>query len=110
MKTTTYIFTLIVLALFGCSQGHTKEDLRIKEKIKGNWKTEYFKTDWNETAFTFLFQDSTCSYLYPLGAYSKYWVIGDTLYIKERIQKRRNHISGGKLTYKFLIENLTKNP
>ena len=107
MKITTYILLFIVFGLFGCSQGQTKIDIPIKEKIKGNWKTEYFKGDWKETAFTFTFQDSTCSYLYPWGEYSKYWINGDTLNIKERIRKRRNNISGGKLTYQFLIHSIT---
>jgi len=107
MKITTYILLFIVFGLFGCSQGQTKIDIPIKEKIKGNWKTEYFKDGWKKTAFIFTFQDSTCSYLYPWGEYSKYWFNGDTLNIKERIRKRRNNISGGKLTYQFLIDSIT---
>jgi hypothetical protein len=107
MKITTYILLFIVFGLIGCSQRQTKIDVPIKEKIKGNWKTEYFKSDWKERAFIFTFQDSTCSYLYPWGEYSKYWINGDTLNIKERIRKRRNNISGGKITYQFLIDSIS---
>ena len=106
MKKATYIL-ILVIGLFGCSQSQKKIDNYIKEKIKGNWKTEYFKGDWKETAFIFTFQDSTCSYLYPWGEFSKYWINGDTLNIKELIRKRRKNISGGKIIFKFLIDSIT---
>jgi len=79
----------------------------LKEKIKGNWKTEYFKGDWKETAFIFTFQDSTCAYLYPWGEYSKYWINGDTLNINEQIRKRRDNVSSRQITYKFLVDSIT---
>lgn len=106
MKITTYIL-VFVIGVFGCFQSQTKIDIPIKERIIGNWKTEYFKGDWKETAFIFTFQDSTCSYLRPWGEYSKYWINGDTLSIKERIRKRRENVNGGKRIYKFLLDSIT---
>lgn len=79
----------------------------LKEKIKGNWKTEYFNDNGKETAFIFTFQDKTCTYLSPWGEYSKYWINGDTLNIKERIREGGDNISGDQITYKFLIDSLT---
>ncbi|WP_445956682.1 DUF6438 domain-containing protein [Yeosuana sp.] len=106
MKTTTFIL-FIVIGFFGCNQNKNKTEMPLKEKIKGNWKTEYFKGHWKETAFIFTFQDSTCTYLYPWGEYSRYWIDGDTLNIKEQILKKRNNVSGGQITYKFLVDNIT---
>jgi len=106
MKKTIGILILII-GLIGCSQSQKKTSIPITQKIKGNWKTEYFKTNWKETAYVFTFQDSTCSYLYPWGQFSKYWIEGDTLNIKERTRKRRNNISGGKIVYQFLIDSIT---
>jgi len=106
MKNVTYILILLI-GLFGCSQTQTKNRIPISEKIKGNWKTEYFKADWKKTAYIFTFQDSTCSYLYPWGKISKYWIKEDTLNIKERTRERRNNISGEKIVYQFLIDSIT---
>lgn len=106
MKTTTFIL-FIVIGFLSCTQKQTKTEMPLSEKIKGNWKTEYFKGDWKKTAFIFTFQDSTCTYLYPWGEYSKYWINGDTLNIKEQIRKRRDNVSGGKITYKFLVDSIT---
>ncbi len=103
-----YILILII-GLFGCSQNQTKNDIFISKQINGQWKTEYFNGDWKKTTFIFTFQDSNCSYLYPWGEFSTYWINGDTLYIKERIRKRRNNIGGGKLIFKFLIDSITAN-
>jgi len=98
---------LILIGLFGCSQSKIKTTIPINQKIKGNWKTEYFNGDRKKTAYIFTFQDSTCSYLYPWGEFSKYWIAGDTLKIKEKIRERRNNISGGKIVYEFLIDSIS---
>lgn len=108
IKIKNKIFILVpFIGLFGCSQRQTKVDILIQKKIIGSWNTEYYKDSWRETALIFTFQDSTCSYLDSWGEYSKYWFNGDTLNIKERIRKKRGNISGGKLTYKFLVDSLT---
>lgn len=105
MKTTTFILFLVI-GFSSYAQNQTKTEMPLREKIKGNWKTEYFKKGWKETAFIFTFQDSTCSYLY-WGEYSNYWINGDTLNIKERIRKSTDYVSGGKITYKFLVDSIT---
>lgn len=94
-----------MIVFFSCNQ--TKTEIPVKEKIKGNWKTEYFNVDRKVTTYIFTFQDSTCTYLYPWGEYSNYWVDGDTLNIKEQIDKRRSNASRGEITYKFLVDNIT---
>ncbi len=98
---------ILILSLFGCSQSQINKPISINQKIKGNWKTEYFNGNWKKTAYIFTFQDSTCSYLYPWGEFSKYWIAGDTLKIKERIRERRNNIDGGKIVYDFLIDSIS---
>ncbi|UBM58686.1 DUF6438 domain-containing protein [Marinilongibacter aquaticus] len=106
MKTTTFIL-FIVTGLSSCTHKQTITEMPLREKMKGNWKTEYFKGAWKETAYIFTFQDSTCTYLHPWGEYSNYWINGDTLNIKERIIKWRDNERGGKITYKFLVDSIT---
>ena len=98
---------MILIGLFGCSQTQTKTVIPISEKIKGDWKTEYFKENRIETAHIFTFQDSTCSYLTPVGEFSNYWITGDTLNIKERTHKRGKYINNGKNIYQLLIDSIT---
>ncbi len=96
---------LIIFGFIGCSKNNHENELH--EQLIGNWKTDYFKTYTKETAFIFSFRDNTCSYLLPYGEFSKYWISGDTLLIKERTHRGRRQLVEGKLTYKFLIDSLT---
>lgn len=106
MKITTLIL-FIAIGFSSCTENQTKTEMPTSEKIKGNWKTEYFKGGRKEIAFIFTFQDSTCTFLYPWGEYSNYWINGDTLNISEKIRKRRDNVNEGIITYKFLIDTIT---
>ncbi len=99
------ILILIIICFISCSKNNHENELH--EQLIGNWKTDYVNAYSQETAYIFSFRDSTCSYLQPYGEFSKYWISGDTLMIKEKTQRGRSQVYEGKLTFKFLIDSLT---
>ncbi|TCI92710.1 DUF6438 domain-containing protein [Tenacibaculum sp. M341] len=106
MKKSIFIL-FIIIEILGCTSNKTSIKKTLKEKIKGNWKTEHLKDKWDDTPFIFTFQDSVCSYSQAWGAYSPYWINGDTLNIKEQIIKKKGYIFGGKAIYQFVIDTIT---
>ncbi len=95
------------MGMLGCSSDPSIEEISYLEKIQGEWKSELLNIYSDTNRLTFTFQDSTCSYLFPYGEFSKYSINGDTLNITERREVLYEKVYGGKLNYQFLIASLT---
>ena len=71
-----------------------------QKKVNGDWITSKNTT---ENILIFSFSDSTCSYIYPYGNFSKFHIQNDTLTIEV---KERDATSNNQ-EYQFLINKLT---
>lgn len=96
------IFILIILGFIGCTHGQTKDVLATHEQLLGNWKSNYYGDTWNKTAYIFTFQDSTCSFVWPYGEFSKYMMKGDTIVIDYVTTEIMEHHQ----IFKFLIDSI----
>ncbi len=112
MKKITFIL-LVVMGMWGYTHAQNTSST-LKETIKGNWKTEYYR--WHidsipikDIALVFTFEDSTCSYLSAQGTYAKYWLRHDTINIKTQPHTRNNNIRDNEIIYKFLIGSTSAN-
>ncbi|MFZ1633516.1 MAG: DUF6438 domain-containing protein [Chitinophagales bacterium] len=101
MKTSIFLFLLF--GFIGFSKSQTNAEMKTHEQLLGNWKTNYYGDTWSKTAYIFTFQDSTCSFLWPYGAFSKYLINGDTLVIDYVI----NEIKEEHQIFKFLIDSIS---
>ena len=97
------ILILIIIGFIGCIHGQTKDVLATHEQLLGNWKTNYYGDTWSKTAYIFTFQDSTCSFLWPYGEFSKYLINDDTIVIDYVI----NEIKEEHQIFKFLIDSIS---
>lgn len=101
MKTSIFLFLLF--GFIGFSKSQTNAEMKTHEQLLGNWKTNYYGDSWSKTAYIFTFQDSTCSFLWPYGAFSKYLINGDTIVIDYIISEiKENH-----QIFKFLIDSIS---
>ncbi len=99
------ILLLIFISFISCSK--SIQENTIQKQLIGNWQSEYFQGFSKERPGIFSFRDSTCSYIFPYGEYSQYWLRGDTLMIMEKIYHGRYEDLGGELTFKFLIDSIS---
>lgn len=102
-KAIVILFGLIFF--LGCQRAE-RDNLLLVNLIQGDWATDTYKENADEKTYTFTFQDSTCSYLYPYGEYTAFEISSDTLIISERTRRRRNGITGGNEKYQFKIIDL----
>lgn len=101
MKTSILLFLLF--SFIGFTKGQTNAEMKTREQLLGNWKTNYYGNTWSKTAYIFTFQDSTCSFLWPYGEFSKYLINGDTIVIDYIISEiKENH-----QIFKFLIDSIS---
>lgn len=102
MKTFLIILCLL-LSIFGCSNPEPPTH----EKLSGNWVSTPSLGCGLSSPSIFTFQDTTCSYLNAFGEFTRYWLKGDTLLIREMTTHARNSTFGGKIMFKFLIVSLS---
>lgn len=106
MRLIIYMLCIALSAMSCAPRTHSSES-KMKDILHGNWKTASIPGISKGRPFIFTFQDSTCTYVYPYGVSSKYWISGDTLLIKERTRKSGDLVTGGKFTYAFLIDSIS---
>ncbi|MBK9507055.1 MAG: hypothetical protein IPO03_17015 [Bacteroidetes bacterium] len=99
------ILLLIFISFISCSK--SIQENTIQKQLIRNWQSEYFQGFSKEWPGIFSFRDSTCSYIFPYGEYSQYWLRGDTLMIKEKTYHGRYEDLGGELTFKFRIDSIS---
>jgi hypothetical protein len=101
--------SLVILFFVAC-KNLTKTEFNSAD-LMGEWVTDYFKDNGKEKILSFSFRDSSCTYMYPYGAYTPYSIDKDTLTILERIITRKGGKKyGGKEIYKFkIVESDAKN-
>jgi uncharacterized protein DUF6438 len=100
-----HYIVFLALTIYGCADMSNQTDL--SEKIKGDWKLDSIDNKKLNRPILFSFEDSTSSYISPFGNLSNYKLFGDTLFIKEKLIKRRNKEFGGKADYFFKVDSIT---
>lgn len=105
MKNLAFYFSLICLLFGGCD--FYQNDYHAQ--IQGDWVSEYDFSNKDERRMLFSFEDSIGSYSYPWGNFTHYQIVADTIFIKEKIRKRRTMPpTGGKRFFKYKIKKLTE--
>ena len=108
MKNFHYILVFICLIIFSCKRQNEKVDYF--NKIQGDWISQSNELNSTYRIFSFSFNDSLCVYMNPMGSFSKFKNINDTLQIiDDRIipayKGERNYHYYKKIQFK--IEKLT---
>lgn len=79
MKNFHFILIFLSLILFSCNRQNEK--VEYFNKIQGDWISQTNELNSNYRIFTFSFNDSLCAYMNPMGPFSNFKILNDTLQI-----------------------------
>ena len=101
----TLYFFLIIVSLTACRSSKTNSQFELThELLVGDWTMDPVES--RNTPVVFSFGDTLCSYLYPFGPFTRYWVNGDTIGIESKEAHQEN---GKRADYHFQIHALDDN-
>jgi len=99
-----YVYIILLIGfIYSCKS----KDVSMMEKIQGDWVSDVAHDGKHDNRYVFSFEDTLCSYMYAWGEYTRFYIKGDTLSIKEGRNYFFNTLAAKK-TYSFKILALTE--